>query len=130
MKRGIKDRHHWQVGQATPAGADTLQVRRIMQRGKLGELLNGRYDLIIYQHRLGEALSTMHDSVADGGDFAQVADDTMLGVSEGGKNIADGHLVVRHFTFHHHGLPPCHVMAQACLPSPADDYALGDAVGE
>ncbi len=74
--RGVKGRvetgHVRDVGQRVHGRANPRQVGRIVQRSQVGEPFDGPQHGIVDQHRSGEFLPAMDDTMADGGDFVGV----------------------------------------------------------
>ena len=57
----MRNRRHQQTG-----SLDTINIRRIMQWGKMLNILDGLKHIIVNQNRLGEFFTTMDNSVPNG----------------------------------------------------------------
>ena len=94
MERGIKNSYHRGVRHQLSAGADSDEVRRIVQRSKIRHLADRLLDLLIDENGCVVLLAAVNNAVTDCADLIQRSDDAGLRIRQCLKNQRNCLLVV------------------------------------
>ncbi len=72
VELSVEHRHlRHMVSQQLDDGADPLEVDRIVQRRKLGALLDPPHDIVVDPDGLPESFAAVNDTVTDGADIVE-----------------------------------------------------------
>ena len=82
MECRVEDGHLRNAGQQTHAGANALEVRRVVERRELAHILDFLENVVGDERRLDELLAAVNDAVPDRGDLVDMLHDPPRGVGQ------------------------------------------------
>lgn len=110
-------------------GADTDEVWGIVERGEVGEFLDGGEDVVVDDHGAGELFAAVYDAVAYGADLADLGDDAHFVVDESVEDEGHSLIVVGGVSIEVVGVAVYVMDEAAMLFTDTFDGAFGEDVG-
>ena len=94
VESGVEDGHMGNGRHEGLGRLDPFNVGRIVQRRQVLDLFDGIQDILVDHHRTGEFFAAMHHAVADGRNFVNTFENTMVRVGNGFDQQVDGSLMI------------------------------------